>query len=67
MITVDVFYAVCYGMLGLLGISWYIHVNKENAEARYYYLGRRDGWNMHRRMIENKVKTDEVFDYDKQN
>jgi hypothetical protein len=65
MITVDVFYAVCYGMLGLLGIGWYIHVNKENAEARYYYLGRRDGWNMHRRMIENKVKTDEVFDYDK--
>jgi hypothetical protein len=52
-------------MLGLLAISWYIHVNKENAEARYYYLGRRDGWNMHRRMIENKVKTDEVFDYDK--
>jgi hypothetical protein len=52
-------------MLGLIGIGWYIHVNKENAEARYYYLGRRDGWNMHRRMIENKVKTDEVFDYDK--
>jgi hypothetical protein len=46
-------------------VGWYIHVNKENAEARYYYLGRRDGWNMHRRMIENKVKTDEVFDYDK--
>ena len=67
MVTVDIFYAVCYAMLGLLGISWYIHVNKENAEARYYYLGRRDGWNMHRRMIENKVKTDEVFDYDKQN
>jgi len=67
MVTVDIFYAVCYGMLGLLGISWYIHVNEENAEARYYYLGRRDGWNMHRRMIENKVKTDEVFDYDKQN
>jgi hypothetical protein len=65
MVTVDIFYAVCYAMLGLLGISWYIHVNKENAEARYYYLGRRDGWNMHRRMIENKVKTDEVFDYDK--
>jgi len=65
MVTIDIFYAVCYGMLGLLAISWYIHVNKENAEARYYYLGRRDGWNMHRRMIENKVKTDEVFDYDK--
>ena len=46
-------------------VGWLINVVKENAEARYYYLGRRDGWNMHRRMIENKVKTDEVFDYDK--
>jgi hypothetical protein len=67
MITVDIFYAVCYAFLAAIMVGWYIHVNKENAEARYYYLGRRDGWNMHRRMIENKVKTDEVFDYDKQN
>jgi len=65
MITVDLFYAVCYALLAAILVGWYIHVNKENAEARYYYLGRRDGWNMHRRMIENKVKTDEVFDYDK--
>ena len=65
MITVDLFYAVCYAFLVAILVGWYIHVNKENAEARYYYLGRRDGWNMHRRMIENKVKTDEVFDYDK--
>jgi len=65
MITVDLFYAVCYAFLAAIFVGWYIHVNKEYAEARYYYLGRRDGWNMHRRMIENKVKTDEVFDYDK--
>ena len=65
MITIDIFYAVCYAALAVMMIGWLIGVIKENAEARYYYLGRRDGWNMHRRMIENKVKTDEVFDYDK--
>lgn len=65
MITIDIFYAVCYAALAVVMIGWLIGVVKENAEARYYYLGRRDGWNMHRRMIENKVKTDEVFDYDK--
>jgi hypothetical protein len=65
MVTIDIFYAVCYASIGVLMVGWLINVVKENAEARYYYLGRRDGWNMHRRMIENKVKTDEVFDYDK--
>ena len=65
MITIDIFYAVCYAGLAVIMVGWLISVVKENAEARYYYLGRRDGWNMHRRMIENKVKTDEVFDYDK--
>lgn len=65
MITVDIFYAVCYGLLGLGVVSWFIHVNKENAEARYYWLGRKDGWDMHRRMIDNKSKSDQVFDYDK--
>lgn len=65
MVTIDIFYAVCYAALAVMMIVWLIGVIKENAEARYYYLGRRDGWNMHRRMIENKVKTDEVFDYDK--
>ena len=36
-----------------------------DAKDRYYWIGRKDGWDMHRRMIDNKVKTDEVFDYDK--
>lgn len=42
-------------------------INKaiSDAKDRYYWLGRKDGWDMHRRMIDNKVKTDEVFDYDK--
>jgi hypothetical protein len=36
-----------------------------NAKQRHYWIGRRDGWDMHRRMIDSKVKSDEVFDYDK--
>ena len=65
MVTIDIFYAVCYASIAVLMVMWLIGVIKENAQTRYYWLGRRDGWDMHRRMIDNKVKTDEVFDYDK--
>jgi hypothetical protein len=65
MVTIDIFYAMCYASIGVLMVGWLINVVKENAEARYYWLGRKDGWDMHRRMIENKSKSDQVFDYDK--
>jgi len=65
MITVDIFYAVCYAFLAAIMVGWFINVVKENAETRYYWIGRKDGWDMHRRMIENKMQTDQVFDYDK--
>ena len=65
MITIDIFYAVCYAFLAAIMVGWFINVVKENAETRYYWIGRKDGWDMHRRMIENKVQTDQVFDYDK--
>lgn len=65
MVSIDIFYAVCYASIGVLMVGWLINVVKENAEARYYWLGRKDGWDMHRRMIENKSKSDQVFDYDK--
>ena len=65
MITVDIFYAVCYAFLAAIMVGWFMNVVKENAETRYYWIGRKDGWDMHRRMIENKVQTDQVFDYDK--
>ena len=35
-----------------------------NAKSTAYWRGRKDGWDMHRRMIENKQKVDEVFDYE---
>ena len=65
MITIDIFYAVCYASIGVLMVGWLINVVKENAQTRYYWLGRRDGWDMHRRMMDNKAKSDQVFDYDK--
>ena len=65
MVTIDIFYAVCYALIAVMMVIWLIGVVKENAQTRYYWLGRKDGWDMHRRMIDNKVKTDEVFDYDK--
>jgi hypothetical protein len=37
----------------------------ENAKTVAYWRGRHDGWMMHRRMIDSKIKSDEVFDYDK--
>ena len=52
----------------MVGVSIGLYlINKaiSDAKDRYYWIGRKDGWDMHRRMIDNKVKTDEVFDYDK--
>ena len=65
MVTIDIFYAVCYASLAVMMVVWLIGVVKENAETRYYWIGRKDGWDMHRRMIDNKTKSDQVFDYDK--
>jgi len=49
-----------------LGIgAWIIHEIKETAFQSGYWKGRKDGWDMYRRMIETKRKSDEVFDYDK--
>jgi hypothetical protein len=45
-------------------IIW-AYATYQNAKQTYYWRGRKDGFDMHRRMIQNKVKSDEVFDYDK--
>ena len=58
-------YVLMYAIVGIIVIAWVLGEIKSNAQNRYYWIGRKDGWDMHRRMIDNKVKTDEVFDYDK--
>ena len=37
----------------------------QNAKQIAYWRGRKDGFDMHRRMIDTKIKSDQVFDYDK--
>jgi hypothetical protein len=38
-------------MMGMLSLYWVY----ENAKQTMYWRGRKDGWDMHRRMIDNKT------------
>ena len=51
----DSAYAWFYIMLAIGVLYWYIEHVKENAAVVHYWRGRKDGWDMHRRMIENKT------------
>ena len=51
-------YAWFYVMLAIGVLYWYIEHVKENAAVVHYWRGRKDGWDMHRRMIENKTDAD---------
>ena len=54
----DSAYAWFYVMLAIGVLYWYIEHVKENAAVVHYWRGRKDGWDMHRRMIENKTNAD---------
>ena len=54
----DSAYAWFYIMLAIGVLYWYIEHVKENAAVVHYWRGRKDGWDMHRRMIENKTNAD---------
>jgi hypothetical protein len=54
-----------YIFIGLTFAYWMVVMRIDDMKQTHYWRGRKDGWDMHRRMIQNKVKTDEVFDYDK--
>ena len=51
--------------MGLGVVGYIVATIKENAFQSGYWKGRKDGWDMYRRMAETKAKSDEVFDYDK--
>jgi hypothetical protein len=54
-----------YCMLGIvIGYGIYSTI-KDNAFQSGYWKGRKDGYDMHRRITD--TKRDQVFDYDKQN
>ena len=49
-----------------LSMAWLLLITRiDDVKQTHYWRGRKDGWDMHRRMIQNKIKSDEVFDYDK--
>ena len=54
----DSAYAWFYVMLAIGVLYWYIDHVKENAAVIHYWRGRKDGWDMHRRMMENKSDAD---------
>ena len=54
-----------YLFIGLSMAYWLVLMRIDDMKQAHYWRGRKDGFDMHRRMIQNKVKTDEVFDYDK--
>ena len=52
-----------YVMLGSGTIYWIYSTIKDNAFQSGYWKGRKDGFDMHRRITD--AKRDQVFDYDK--
>ncbi len=63
MIETTTGWLLLYSVLGYL-IGWGIYSTiKDNAFQSGYWKGRKDGYDMHRRIIDSK--RDQVFDYDK--
>ena len=58
-------YVLMYAIVALIAVAWIIHEIKDTAFQNGYWKGRAEGWQSHRRLINTKVKSDEVFDYDK--
>jgi hypothetical protein len=56
---------IAWILLGLGAFTWIIHEIKETAFQNGYWKGREAGWQSHRRLTNIRVKSDEVFDYDK--
>jgi hypothetical protein len=48
--------------IGIITLYWFVALRIEDRKQTHYWRGRHDGFEMHRRMTQNK--TDQVFDYD---
>jgi hypothetical protein len=53
-------------ILGASVLVYIIAVIKEESFNSGYWKGRKAGWDSHRRIANIKAKSDEVFDYEKQ-
>ena len=61
----DLGYVIMWAIVVLTIIAWIIHEIKDTAFQNGYWKGRSQGWESHRRLMNTKLKSDEVFDYDK--
>jgi len=61
----DMGFVIMWAIVGLTFAAWIIYEIRDTAFQNGYWKGRADGWNMHRRMTNIKLQSDEVFDYDK--
>jgi hypothetical protein len=53
-----------YLSIGLFCLTFFTLLWVNDQKQIYYWRGRKDGWDMHRRLNQLQKK-DEVFDYDK--
>ena len=58
-------YLWMYAIVAVTVIAWIIYEIKDTAFQNGYWKGRAQGWESHRRLMNTKTKSDEVFDYDK--
>jgi len=61
----DIGYVIMWSIMGLILIAWIIHEIRDTAFQNGYWKGRAQGWESHRRLMNTKLKSDQVFDYDK--
>ena len=61
----DLGYLWMWAVVGITAVTWLIMEIKDTAFQNGYWKGRAQGWESHRRVMNTKLKSDEVFDYDK--
>ena len=61
----DFGYLWMLGMVGAAFVCWIVLEIRDTAFQNGYWKGRADGWNSHRRLMNIKKQSDEVFDYEK--
>jgi hypothetical protein len=61
----DIGYVIMWSITGLVLLAWIIHEIRDTAFQNGYWKGRAQGWESHRRLMNTKLKSDQVFDYDK--
>ena len=61
----DLGYLWMWAVVGITAVTWLIMEIKDTAFQNGYWKGRAQGWESHRRLMNTKLKSDEVFDYDK--